>query len=158
MGAVRRRAMVTVCAVASLAATTSLGTATAASPGGQPTPQRAAHHQAQDPVLVDCQERPVVRPADFLLACGDGNSRLTSLEWKSWDATAAVARGVNVVNDCKPYCAAGTFRSYAVVVRLDDARSWEEQPDLRQYTRMTLTYTGDRPEGSARAVTYPLWG
>lgn len=148
--------MVTLCAVASLAAT--LGTATAASPGAQTTPPRAAHHRAPDPVLVDCQGRPGVRPADFLLACGDGNSRLTSLEWKRWDATAAVAEGVNVVNDCRPYCAAGTFRSYPVVVRLDDAQSWEKRPDLRQYTRMTLTYTGDRPEGSARAVTYSLWG
>ncbi|NEY33772.1 hypothetical protein GTU99_16450 [Streptomyces sp. PRKS01-65] len=157
MGAVGRRAVVTACAVASLAATP-LGTATAAAPGGQPAPQRAAHHQAQDPVLVDCQGRPGVRPGDFLLACGDGNSRLTSLEWKSWEATAAVAEGVNLVNDCEPSCAAGTFRSYTVVVRLDGARSWEKQPDLYQYTRMTLTYTGDRPEGYAPAVTYPLWG
>ncbi|MEU0743310.1 hypothetical protein [Streptomyces sp. NPDC006134] len=148
--------MVTLCAVASLAAT--LGTATAASPGGEPAPQRTAHHQAPDPVLVDCQGRPGVRPAGFLLACGDGNSRLTSLEWKRWDATAATAAGVNVVNDCRPYCAAGTFRSYPVVVRLDLPRSWEKQPDQRQYTRMTLTYTGDRPEGSARTVTHPLWG
>lgn len=156
MGRVRRRAIGALCAVASLAAT--LGTASAATQDGHAEPRRAAHHRTADPVLVDCLGRPGVRPADYVLACGDGNSRLTSLHWQRWDATAAVARGVNVVNDCEPYCAAGTFRSYGVVVRLDRPHSWQQEPDVRQYTRMTLTYTGDRPEGSARVVTHTLWG
>lgn len=108
-------------------------------------------------VLVDCLSHPQVRPADFILACGDGNSRLTSLRWVHWDAASAKAKGVNSVNDCDPYCAAGTFHSYRVVVRLDKPKAWKKDPQQQHYSRMTLTFTGDRPERMARTVTYSLW-
>jgi hypothetical protein len=52
-----------------------------------------AHRQLQDPVLVDCLWHPEVRPTDFMLACGDGNSRLTSLRWTDWNANSATATG-----------------------------------------------------------------
>jgi hypothetical protein len=100
---------------------------------------------------------PQVRPADFLLACADGNSRLSSLHWSRWGPDAAVARGFNVVNDCKPYCAAGTFHSYPVVVRLDHPQPWKKHPQLQHYTQMSLVYTDGRPDGFGRVVNYPLW-
>lgn len=135
-------------AAAALAAATAPASATV--PAG-------ARRAAPPPVLVDCLWHPQVRPADFVLACGDGNSRLVSLHWSRWDAQAAVADGVNFVNDCKPYCAAGRFHGYAVVVRLDQPKTWEKHPDLRQYTRMTLTYQDAKPEQLPKSVTYPLW-
>ncbi|MFI8946415.1 hypothetical protein ACIGO6_07825 [Streptomyces sp. NPDC053750] len=144
------RAAVTLCAAAALA--TPLGTASAA-----PSAQESGPRQTQDPVLVDCLWQPKVRPDDFLLACGDGNSRLVALRWFHWDAHSAVGRGTNAVNDCDPYCAVGAFHSYPVTVRLDRPRTWEKDPSERQYTRMTLTYTDGRPEGFPRVVTYPLW-
>ncbi|WP_247695914.1 hypothetical protein [Streptomyces sp. b94] len=145
------RTAVTLCAAAALAA--SLGTASAA-----PTAERAASTQpTRDPVLVDCSRQPEVRPEAFLLACGDGNSRLVSLHWSRWDANAAVGRGSNAINDCDPYCAAGTFHSYPVTVRLDQPRAWDTDPGERHYTRMTLTYTDGRPDGAPRVVTYSLW-
>ncbi|MGW2385602.1 hypothetical protein [Streptomyces sp. NPDC001658] len=128
-----------------------------ASPSAAPAPVRAVTPAAADPVLVDCFWKPLVRPADFMLACGDGNSRLTSLTWSRWDADAAMARGRNVVNDCEPYCAAGTFHSYPVLVRLDRPGEWTKKPGLPHYTRMTLTYTDTRPERLERVETYPLW-
>ncbi|WP_217238566.1 hypothetical protein [Streptomyces sp. AC555_RSS877] len=129
-----------------------------ASPAAAPASSgRAAVQQVRPTVLVDCLSKPQVRPVDFMLACGDGNSRLASLRWARWDAASAEAKGVNRVNDCKPYCAAGTFHSYRVVVRLDEPRSWKKDPQQKHYTRMTLTYTGDRPERLARTVTYTLW-
>lgn len=109
------------------------------------------------PVLVDCFGRPDVHPAAFILACGDGNSRLAKMRWTQWGPMSATAVGVNLVNDCKPYCAAGRFHAYAVTVRLDRPKPWKQQPQLQQYTRLTLTYTGSsRPEGFPRTVTYPL--
>ncbi|MBV7700128.1 hypothetical protein [Streptomyces sp. TRM70350] len=144
------RAAITLCAAAALTAT--LGTAS-----GAPSNARTTQQQAKDPVLVDCFWRPTTRPAEFMLACGDGNSRLASLEWSRWDGHAAVAKGVNWVNDCKPYCAAGRFHSYAVTVRLDDPKPWKKNPDLRQYGKISLTYTDGRPEGFPKVVTYPLW-
>ncbi|MBN0042575.1 hypothetical protein JS756_00305 [Streptomyces actuosus] len=137
-----------------LGALASLAAATGPVAASARTDSRAA---APPPVLVDCFWHAKVRPANFVLACGDGNSRLVSLHWSRWDTRSAVADGVNMVNDCKPYCAAGRFHAYAVVVRLDHPRTWKKDPHLRHYTRMTLTYKNAHPERLAQSVTYPLW-
>jgi hypothetical protein len=144
--------VVTLCAAALLAP--AVGTSSAATADATPA---AAHRQGADPVLVDCLWHPEVRPTDFMLACGDGNSRLTSLRWTSWNDNSATATGVNVVNDCKPYCAVGKFHSYQVAVRLDTAQTWKRHPQARQYTEITLTYPGARPDKFQHTVTYPLW-
>ncbi|WP_435853806.1 hypothetical protein [Streptomyces misionensis] len=120
-------------------------------------PTAAARTDAPRPALVDCTWRTNVRPTDFILACGDGNSRLMGLHWKQWSPDAATAIGVNVVNDCKPYCAAGHFHGYPVTVRLQDPKPWKKQPGVRHYTLMTLTYAQDRPDGFQQVMTYPLW-
>jgi hypothetical protein len=152
----RRHALtiaVTLCALASLAA--AAGTPSAARTTSVPAVQATRHVRA--PVLVDCLFRPKIRPADFVLACGDGNSRLTSLRWSHWGTASARAVGVNWLNDCKPYCAAGRFHAYPVIVRLDHPRPWKKRPQLSHYGRMTLQYTNGRPEGFSRTVSYPLW-
>ncbi|MFI2436735.1 hypothetical protein [Streptomyces sp. NPDC018693] len=148
---------VTLCAALGLLA--SLGAATA-SPAVPPSTAAAAGVTArstEEPVLVDCFWHRQVRPVEFILACGDGNSRLASLKWKQWDGKAAVATGVNWLNDCDPYCAAGTFHAYPVVVRLDRPQAWKKHPDEQRFGRISLTYTDERPERLARTVTYPLW-
>ncbi|MEU3982146.1 hypothetical protein AB0F77_18920 [Streptomyces sp. NPDC026672] len=133
-------------------------TSAAATPtGSAPASADRAVRVSTAPVLVDCTWRSTVRPDDFILACGDGNSRLTQLRWSEWGTGSATASGVNMVNDCKPYCAAGTFRSYDVTVRLDRPRSWAKNPQMDHYTRMSLTYASERPEGFTRVMTYPLW-
>lgn len=144
------RTAASLCAAASLAAV--MGTASAAPPAAQAVTQRPGR-----PVIVDCFWHPEVRPADFMLACGDGNSLLSTLHWSQWLPNSAIATGFNVVNDCKPYCAAGKFHSYAVVVRLDHPQPWKKHPQLQHYTRMSLFYTDRRPDGFERTVTYPLW-
>jgi hypothetical protein len=141
---------------AALAVVAVMGTASAAPEKAVPA-ARGVEQRVSDTVLVDCLRKPRVRPANFLLACGDGNSRLTSLRWSHWYADWALAKGRNVVNDCDPYCAAGTFHSYPVVVRLDRPERWSNHPNLRHYARMTLTYPDGRPERLASMVTYPLW-
>ncbi len=132
------------------------GTASAA-PEKVSSPPRAVAQRGSERVLVDCSWKARVRPTDFVLACGDGNSRLTSLRWSHWGAHSAVAEGRSLVNDCDPYCAAGTFHSYPVVVRLERPERWSRHPALRHYARMTLTYPEGGPEHLARVVTYPLW-
>ncbi|MFF2364407.1 hypothetical protein ACFVU0_17070 [Streptomyces sp. NPDC058122] len=148
------RTAFTICAAAALTAV--MGTASAIPATSHATAHTARQRQAP-PVLVDCFWHPDVRPAEFILACGDGNSRLVSLHWSQWNQNAAVARGVNMVNDCKPYCAAGKFHSYPVVVRLDHPQQWKKNPHLRHYAQMTLTYTQNHPDGYAQKVSYPLW-
>ncbi|GGM19508.1 hypothetical protein GCM10010129_74750 [Streptomyces fumigatiscleroticus] len=136
--------------------TAGVGTASAA-PTDTPPAARTAHHTSDGPVLVDCLWHAQTRPADFTLACGDGNSRLTSLHWSAWDADSATARGTNMVNDCVPYCAAGHFHAYPVTVRLERPEPWPKQPGARQFTQLSLTYTDGRPDGFARVTTVPLW-
>ncbi|MDT0615821.1 hypothetical protein [Streptomyces lancefieldiae] len=148
MGRNPMRAAVTLCAAAALAVP--LSTASAAPPAEHTA------RQTQDPVLVDCSSQPDVRPEAFVLACGDGNSRLSALRWVRWDANSAVGRGTNAINDCVPYCAAGAFHSYPVTVRLDQPRAWEKDPGEQHFTRITLTFTDGRPDGFPRVVTYPL--
>ncbi|MFG2307297.1 hypothetical protein ACGFS9_01200 [Streptomyces sp. NPDC048566] len=147
------RTALILCAAAALAAATG-----AASAAPQPARAAAAPRPRQaPPVLVDCLWHPDVRPTNFILACGDGNSRLVSLHWSHWNGTSATAKGVNMVNDCKPYCAAGRFHAYPVVVKLDHPQPWKKKPHQRHYTRMTLVYPDGRPQGFDRTVTYPLW-
>ncbi|MDF3299168.1 hypothetical protein [Streptomyces tropicalis] len=147
------RTAVTLCAATLLAAMA--GTASAAP--AAPQADRAARQPDRRPVLVTCQWKPQQRPDAFILACGDGNSRLAALHWNRWGSQSATARGLNYVNDCKPYCAAGTFRSYPVIVRLDRARPWAKDPALRHYTRLSLVFTDGRPEGYQHVVNYQLW-
>ncbi|MEU2284473.1 hypothetical protein ABZ614_21435 [Streptomyces sp. NPDC013178] len=144
---------------AALGLTAAIGTASAAprtSPAGTAAEQATAR-QTAGAVLVDCFWHPRVEPDAFVLACGDGNSRLASLKWDQWSADSARATGVNLLNDCKPYCAAGTFHSYRVVVRLDKPQTWKKDPQVQRYGRITLEYTGERPEQFAKVVSYPLW-
>ncbi|WP_046734481.1 hypothetical protein [Streptomyces humi] len=136
---------------AALLLTASMTTASAT----PPTP--AAPRAAQHPVLVDCLWHQRYRPTDFILACGDGNSRLAGMRWTQWNDNSAVAQGSNWVNDCKPYCAAGTFHRYPVTVRLDRPTTWKKHPDVQQFTRLSMTYSGARPEGFTQVMTIPLW-
>ncbi|MEU6592419.1 hypothetical protein ABZ923_24860 [Streptomyces sp. NPDC046881] len=133
--------------------TAAMTTATASPPATATAPRA----DAKQPVLVDCFWHRTVRPGDFILACGDGNSRLTGLHWSQWSPGGATAVGVNMVNDCKPYCAAGDFHAYPVSVRLEEARPWKKHPGVQHFTRMSLTYLKDRPEGFQQVMTYPLW-
>ncbi|MFE9614155.1 hypothetical protein [Streptomyces sp. NPDC006012] len=132
------------------------GMTTAAAAPSAPSAGHPAR-QSATPVLVDCFSNSDVRPGDFILACGDGNSRLAGLRWSQWGQNSATAEGINLVNDCKPYCAAGTFREYPVTVRLDHPAQWQRNPELNHYTRIVLTYTDSRPAGHERVTTLSLW-
>lgn len=144
---------VALCCGASLAAAAAPAfAATSATPSTvQVTQQRS-----RGPVLVDCFRHPTVRPSALIIACGDGNSRLESVHWTRWGPNGASGEGVNVVNDCKPYCAAGTFHSYPVVVTLANTEPWKRHPQVQSFTQLTLTYPGERPTIYQQSVTLPL--
>ncbi|GGU70755.1 hypothetical protein GCM10010211_40560 [Streptomyces albospinus] len=136
-----------VCAGAALAAATA---APASAATGPPARARVA--------VIDCTGNAQVRPGQFMLACGDGNNVLTSLRWSQWQPQAAVAEGTDMVNDCKPYCAAGRFHGYPVHVRLQHPQLRSGHPGQWHFTQATLTYHGSRPADTAAVVTSRLWG
>jgi len=135
-------------AATALVATAAPASATTTS-SARPSPARA--------VAVDCFSQARVRPDTFLLACGDGNNRLISLRWTQWGATSAVGSGLDSVNDCLPYCAAGTFHSYPVEIRLDRPQSWQKHPGIQRFNRLRLVYTHGTPAGTDRIAYHTLW-
>ncbi|MGR4878179.1 hypothetical protein ACIPUC_01920 [Streptomyces sp. LARHCF249] len=110
-----------------------------------------------DPVVVvDCFSQAQIRPEEYLLACGDGNNRLVELRWDTWGPRIATATGTDMVNDCRPYCAAGRFRAYPVKVTLSNPDAWPEHPDVQRFTTIRLVYTDTAPSPVPKEVTYKL--
>lgn len=145
------RMAVLLCAAAALAA----GTVPASAQAGGPASGRAP--DPGDPVVVvDCFSQARMRPEEYLLACGDGNNRLVGLRWDTWGQRTATATGTDMVNDCRPYCAAGRFRAYPVTVTLAHPEIWPEHPDVRRFTTIRLLYTDTAPAPVPKDVTYKL--
>ena len=100
-------------------------------------------------------KNPKVRPGAIIYT-GDGSGVLAGrgtrsrhpkigrLHWTTWNATEGKAFGADWVNNCVPYCAAGTFTPYPVNIRVFRPRVVAGH---RIFTRMQVTYTGKRPEG-----------
>jgi hypothetical protein len=119
-----------------------------------------ARHFSEKAVVADCQGQSQARPAKLTLSCADGNDYLAGLAWTSWTAGLASGTGVQEVNDCLPYCAAGHFHGYPVDVIFWGGASLPGHPGSQRYTSVTLLYPGARPNVGAHrgpaTVTLPL--
>ncbi|MGW6613716.1 hypothetical protein ACWGA0_09710 [Streptomyces erythrochromogenes] len=136
-----------------LSAAAALVAAAVPASASQPAPAPAP---APDPVVVDCFSKGQVRPDEYLLACGDGNNRLVDLRWNTWGPNTATATGTDMVNDCRPYCAAGRFRPYPVTVTLSDPQPWPDRPGTQRFATIRLLYTDTAPAPLPKDVTYKL--
>ncbi|GGQ18054.1 hypothetical protein GCM10010215_48640 [Streptomyces virginiae] len=134
------------------AATALIATAVPASA----TPPTATPTPNPTPVVVDCFNKPQTRPEEYLLACGDGNNRLVDLHWNTWNHKTATATGTDMVNDCRPYCAAGRFHPYPVTVTLSHPQPWPNHPNTQRFTTIRLLYTHTTPTPVPKDVTYKL--
>ncbi|MGP3683515.1 hypothetical protein ACTVZO_02185 [Streptomyces sp. IBSNAI002] len=143
------------CTVAALSAALVPASVAPASahPGGTASARSAA---PPEPVVVDCFSEAQRRPKEYLLACGDGNNRLVGLRWHTWGPRTARATGTDMVNDCRPYCAAGRFRAYPVKVTLSHPEAWPEEPGVQRFTLIRLVYTDTAPAPVPDDVTYKL--
>jgi hypothetical protein len=76
----------------------------------------------------------------FLAGPGKGGRRPKpgKLAWSSWTSRAAVGSGDDWLNNCQPFCAAGTFSQHAVTIKLYRPR---KLLGLLVFTRLTLHYT-----------------
>jgi hypothetical protein len=93
-------------------------------------------------VIVNCLGKQQVRPSTVVLACADYNSLIDKITWTSWTTRLASGTGTLVQNDCIPYCAAGHFHRYPVLVIL-----WANTPygAGQRYTEITEILPGARP-------------
>ncbi|MFB7462452.1 hypothetical protein ACFCZ1_02900 [Streptomyces sp. NPDC056224] len=145
----RVRTATLLCAAAALvAATVPASARSGAAPTPTPPPGTV--------VVADCFAQAQVRPEEYLLACGDGNNRLVGLRWDTWGRRTATATGTDMVNDCRPYCAAGRFRSYPVKVSLSKPEPWPEHAGVKRFTMIRLVYTDTAPSPVAKDVSYKL--
>jgi hypothetical protein len=99
-------------------------------------------------------KNPQIRPGTIIYT-GDGSGLLAGrgtrsrhpkvgrLRWTSWNATEGRAFGADWVNNCMPFCAAGTVTPYPVNIKVFRPRVLEGH---RIFTRMQVTYTGRLPE------------
>ena len=130
--------------------------------GASSPPAQPRQAPARPNVIVTCLGKQQVRPATVVLACADYNSLIQKISWTSWTRTLASGTGTLVQNDCIPYCAAGHFHSYPVLVML-----WANQPygAAQRYTEITEILPGARPSvfnghnwvPAKRVETSQLW-
>jgi hypothetical protein len=96
------------------------------------------------------------RPRSVIVACGDGNLQLKRMRWRGWNHLRTRGRGLAWINDCIPFCAAGTFHYVRARVTLSKPRLC---PDAERYvyTRLKYRYV-DRPSWitwSGTTVRFP---
>jgi len=95
-------------------------------------------------VVLDCSLKPVVAPATFIIACGDGGIGVRGLRWTSWTPRLASGYGTFWENDCIPSCTGGHFRYYPSLEVLWGSAAVKGHPADRRYTKLTVIFTGTR--------------
>lgn len=111
-------------------------------------------------MVVNCLNKPQVRPASFVLTCADANDVLTGLRWVGW-ASEAFATSTETINNCTPNCAQGRFISYPALVALWRPEPLPNHPGVRYFSRVTRIYPGKRPplyscHGVGTPACYPV--
>jgi hypothetical protein len=113
----------------------------------------AATATGSSPAYVSNCGTLVQHPKSVTIACGDGNYSLAKLAWMHWGDASATATGVADVNDCKPYCAAGHFHTFAVRVA---ATKLTKCGSRRIYLGLTIDYPSTKPTGHPKHEEWPV--
>lgn len=156
-----KRGRVTAAILATIAAGTlsiTLSAASSASTAPSSTSQVSKHNV----VIINCENKAQVKPRDFVLFCADGNAALEGLGWTSWTPKLASATATLVQNDCIPYCAAGHFHKYPVLVVLWRPVGYSHGV---RFSELTEIFPGVRPKifnghkwvEGPQVVTSSLW-
>jgi len=97
-------------------------------------------------------------PRQIIVTRADANTVLKGISWKSYGSDSASGFGAAIVNACDPNCAAGRFQSFPATVKLSQPKDCRK--DVRQFTRLVLTYAGAKPQGASASLTknYPCNG
>jgi hypothetical protein len=122
---------------------TSACAAASAATSGQ-SAQSAGSRSTGVPVIVTCSQKTQVRPGTFVLACGDGNASLDSLNWSAWGSSAALASGTSGFNDCTPDCVSGHVHTFPALIVLWGAKALPGRAGVRYFSELTIIYTGSR--------------
>ena len=113
----------------------------------------SAARTAGPSVLADCLGKPQVKPAEIVLACGDGNASVGGITWTGWGAPFAAGQGTAVIDDCRPSCVAGHDHSYPVVVLLTRRELCSPGRQIA-YRTLTIAFLDRKPHTSG-SQTFP---
>lgn len=140
-------------AAAAVKASAQPAVATAAlSPGASAAPTDLPPPSAT--YIAECLDDNLVQhPKTLTLTCADGNESLENLKWTGWAQKEARATGQISTNTCTPSCAQGTIQRFPVSVV---AEALDQREASEFYTKLTVTYTGDRPAGVNKTEVYEL--
>lgn len=86
--------------------------------------------------LVGCEgQAPKHEPSSVYMS-GDGSLYAVRVTWTGWGTATATGSGTAEANNCKPYCAAGTFSAHPVMITLTRPDRWHGD---MVYTRATYS-------------------
>ena len=127
-------------AAASALAAASFGLALPANAAAVP----AAAHSAKF-VVLNCNDKPRVKPGTIVLACADEGLGLKHLHWTRWTSHGATGRGTFWENLCVPDCAEGHIAHMPARVTLRGSAAVKGHRGDRQYTTLTAVFPHKRP-------------
>ena len=102
-------------------------------------------HLAPRYVVLNCGQKPEVKPVEFTSACADNGFGVTNMRWASWTSHLASGYGTVYENDNYPSHAAGRTYRVPALIMLWGSAPVKGHPAERTYTEMTAIYPGARP-------------
>jgi len=106
-------------------------------------------------LIYNC-ERGRFKPRRVIITCADANFRVRGIDWSSWTTTEARGKGTALVNDCKPNCVSGTFKTYPVRLRAFRPRETGGCVPGSLFTRLGWRFPKGKPAGFDRRGTARL--
>jgi hypothetical protein len=95
--------------------------------------------------------KPSYKPTQIIVTCGDANTVVQQITWKSYGEKSANGSGTAAVNDCDPNCAAGhALKSPATVVL---SKPKDCGNGVTQFTSLVMTYTGAKPRSAGSQIS-----
>jgi len=102
--------------------------------------------------------KPSYKPTQIIVTCGDANTVVQKISWKSYGEMSAEGSGTAAVNACDPNCADGKFEKFPATVALSKPKDCGK--GVTQFTSLVMTYTGAKPgsTGSQISEEFPCNG
>jgi hypothetical protein len=91
---------------------------------GAGTPVPPSRYLVCSDIVGPCQGVTPKHEPSSLLMSGDGSLYAQHITWTGWGTARATGQGTAEVNDCTPYCAAGTYHAYPVTITLTKPEPW----------------------------------
>jgi hypothetical protein len=80
------------------------------------TEPSAAASPGADVAVLGCQGSLKVEPSEVVACSIDEPVKIDHVDWTGWGEDPAYGRGRAIINTCEPYCAAGNYHLFRVIL------------------------------------------